>query len=272
MDVLHPRTEARSPERDAETRQATQVFCDAAAVLPDPQRVVFLMHEIDALTLPDLDAALEIPLGTATSRLLRARRAFEAAVSRRRGIEDRKLVGASALPVFLVSTEALLDAGRTFPEVSPAEAARMWGRVTRATMTGAWAGALSRLAALTPRQVVAALVLAGGVGLAPGAGGARGAVSRGDSRRRAGKATGAGCDRRRRARAWHVGRAARVAMKHHGLRGSSSPRYRSARLRCCCTQGASRLRASASCPSARALCRSARAAATAIAAARISCS
>ena len=79
------------------------------------------------------------------------------------------LGGAAMLPAFLASSERLIEAGRSFPEVSPEEAARMWGRLTRATATGGAAGALPLLAALTPRQIVLAIALAGGAGLFGGA-------------------------------------------------------------------------------------------------------
>ncbi len=137
IDLMDERTEKRTPEQAAETREAARVFCDVASVLPEPQRIVFLMHEIDELTLPDIAEALEIPLGTASSRLQRARQAFDAAVARRRAVEERRLGGATMLPVFLGTSEALIETGRAFPEVSAEETARMWGRVMRATATGA---------------------------------------------------------------------------------------------------------------------------------------
>jgi len=50
--------------------------------LPDDLRAVFVLYEVEELALSDIAAALEIPIGTATSRLRRAREAF-AAVARR---------------------------------------------------------------------------------------------------------------------------------------------------------------------------------------------
>jgi RNA polymerase sigma-70 factor (ECF subfamily) len=46
------------------------------------RRAVFILHELDGVTLPEVATALEIPLGTATSRLRLAREDFAAAVKR----------------------------------------------------------------------------------------------------------------------------------------------------------------------------------------------
>jgi RNA polymerase sigma-70 factor (ECF subfamily) len=45
--------------------------------LPDEQRVVFVLYELEGFSLPEIAAALGIPLGTATSRLARGRARFE---------------------------------------------------------------------------------------------------------------------------------------------------------------------------------------------------
>lgn len=46
------------------------------------RRAVFILHELDGVTLPEIATALEIPLGTATSRLRLARQDFAAGVKR----------------------------------------------------------------------------------------------------------------------------------------------------------------------------------------------
>jgi len=46
------------------------------------KRIVFVMHDMEQLSGPDVAAALEIPLNTVYSRLRRARAAFEAALLR----------------------------------------------------------------------------------------------------------------------------------------------------------------------------------------------
>ena len=46
------------------------------------RRGVFILHELDGATLPEIAAALAIPIGTASSRLRLARKDFAAAVKR----------------------------------------------------------------------------------------------------------------------------------------------------------------------------------------------
>jgi RNA polymerase sigma-70 factor (ECF subfamily) len=50
--------------------------------LDEPKREVFMMAELDQLTVPEIAAILEVPLNTADSRLRAARLAFEEALAR----------------------------------------------------------------------------------------------------------------------------------------------------------------------------------------------
>ena len=50
--------------------------------LDEPKREVFMMAELDELTVPEIAEILEIPLNTAYSRLRAARQAFEEALAR----------------------------------------------------------------------------------------------------------------------------------------------------------------------------------------------
>jgi RNA polymerase sigma-70 factor, ECF subfamily len=52
------------------------------ACLPEERRVVFVLFEIEELTLVEITELLGIPMGTVTSRLRRAREEFRAAVAR----------------------------------------------------------------------------------------------------------------------------------------------------------------------------------------------
>lgn len=54
------------------------------------RRAVFVMHELDGQAVPEIAAALEIPLGTAYSRLRLAREDMTAAVRRFRAQEERQ--------------------------------------------------------------------------------------------------------------------------------------------------------------------------------------
>ena len=53
------------------------------AELDEPKREVFMMVELDELTVPEAAEILDIPLNTAYSRLRAARQAFEEALARR---------------------------------------------------------------------------------------------------------------------------------------------------------------------------------------------
>jgi len=82
--------EAPGPEQaliDSEARDALDATLSA---MPDELRAVLVLVEIEGLTVPDLAAVLEVPTGTAASRLRRAREAFTSSARRvraRLGIE-----------------------------------------------------------------------------------------------------------------------------------------------------------------------------------------
>jgi RNA polymerase sigma-70 factor (ECF subfamily) len=71
-----------SPESLLDLEQRRQRLDVVLATLPDEQREVFVLYELVGFSLPEIARTLEIPLGTATSRLRRARAAFEAWVDR----------------------------------------------------------------------------------------------------------------------------------------------------------------------------------------------
>lgn len=80
--------EAESPETLLDHEQRRQRLDAALATLPDEQREVFVLYELEGFSLPEIARALELPLGTATSRLRRARAAFEAWVDRHLPLRD----------------------------------------------------------------------------------------------------------------------------------------------------------------------------------------
>lgn len=49
------------------------------------QREVFVLYELEGFSLPEIAQALQVPVGTATSRLRRARTSFEAWIAAQRG-------------------------------------------------------------------------------------------------------------------------------------------------------------------------------------------
>ena len=54
------------------------------ADMPDDLREVFVLFEIEEISIQDIAVTLEIPIGTVGSRLRRARQAFQQAVTRHR--------------------------------------------------------------------------------------------------------------------------------------------------------------------------------------------
>lgn len=72
---------APDPEALLLEQQRRRRLDEALTTLPDLQREVFVLYELEGFSMPEIARALEIPLGTAASRLRRARDAFEAWVS-----------------------------------------------------------------------------------------------------------------------------------------------------------------------------------------------
>ena len=60
--------EARSPEGAVEQSQAQALVRAALAAIPVERRAVFVMHELEGLSIPEVAEAMEIPLNTAASR------------------------------------------------------------------------------------------------------------------------------------------------------------------------------------------------------------
>lgn len=70
--------ESPTPEQLLESKQRRAVLDAALEALPMDQRTVFVLFELEGFSLPEIAESLQIPLGTATSRLRRARHRFEA--------------------------------------------------------------------------------------------------------------------------------------------------------------------------------------------------
>lgn len=71
-----------SPSQQAETRQLTEVAALILERVPEEQRAVFVLFEMEGMVSEDIAELLEIPLGTVYSRLRRAREAFRREVQR----------------------------------------------------------------------------------------------------------------------------------------------------------------------------------------------
>jgi RNA polymerase sigma-70 factor (ECF subfamily) len=70
--------EMQTPEELLHRKRQRERLDAVLATLPLDQRVVFVLFELEGLTLPEIADSLGLALGTATSRLRRARGRFEA--------------------------------------------------------------------------------------------------------------------------------------------------------------------------------------------------
>lgn len=61
--------------------------------LTEAKREVFILAELEEMSVPEIAAALEIPLNTAYSRLRHARQEFDAALARRTEISRKRWLG-----------------------------------------------------------------------------------------------------------------------------------------------------------------------------------
>ncbi len=73
---------APSPEALLDRKRARELLDATLEAMPDDLRTAFVLFELEGCSAPEVAALLGIPIGTATSRLRRAREAFRAAVSK----------------------------------------------------------------------------------------------------------------------------------------------------------------------------------------------
>jgi RNA polymerase sigma-70 factor, ECF subfamily len=79
MDVR--RSEAGRPEELLDHRRAVALMGRILDGMTLDLRTVFVLSELEGMTMPEVAALVQIPVGTAASRLRRAREAFRAAVA-----------------------------------------------------------------------------------------------------------------------------------------------------------------------------------------------
>jgi len=84
VGAREPADRAPGPEEQAATHQEQELVRQALAALPPERRVVFVMHELDGCTMPEVAEALAVPLNTCYSRLRLGREQFVAALTRLR--------------------------------------------------------------------------------------------------------------------------------------------------------------------------------------------
>ena len=83
-DNLETAVSMHTPEALLNEKQLREELDRGLATLSLDQRAVFVLFELEGFSLPEIAEALHVPLGTATSRLRRARDHFEAWVRARR--------------------------------------------------------------------------------------------------------------------------------------------------------------------------------------------
>lgn len=71
-----PEHESRGPERTASLEQARALLGELLRELPEKQRRVLVLAELEQLEVPEIAALERIPVGTAASRLRLARKQF----------------------------------------------------------------------------------------------------------------------------------------------------------------------------------------------------
>jgi RNA polymerase sigma-70 factor (ECF subfamily) len=75
-------SQAPSPEAETAREQLRSMLERAIAALPENFRTVFVLHEIEGVSVEEAAEALEIPSGTVKTRLMRARRKLRQTLGR----------------------------------------------------------------------------------------------------------------------------------------------------------------------------------------------
>jgi RNA polymerase sigma-70 factor (ECF subfamily) len=80
-----------SPQDAAVRSEGVKLLHEALASLPEEQREVFVLAELEQLSSPEIASALEVNLNTVYSRLRAARQEFEAALKRLRSRDEWRM-------------------------------------------------------------------------------------------------------------------------------------------------------------------------------------
>jgi RNA polymerase sigma-70 factor (ECF subfamily) len=81
-DVFEPESHEPRPDDLADQKRLRAALDALLAAMPEDLRVVFVLFELEEMSTPEIAAMLDIPLGTAASRLRRAREEFDRRVTR----------------------------------------------------------------------------------------------------------------------------------------------------------------------------------------------
>lgn len=79
--VMIDPTEPDQAESDAETRAELQLIRRAITALPPGQRAAVTLHYLEQMSLTEIALALQIPVGTAKTRLMHGRKSLKAALN-----------------------------------------------------------------------------------------------------------------------------------------------------------------------------------------------
>src|SRR5262249_27779124 len=74
--------DSNRPEELLERKRARQMLDRVLDTLPEDLRTIFVLFELEEMSTKEIAETLEIPMGTAASRLRRAREEFAATVKR----------------------------------------------------------------------------------------------------------------------------------------------------------------------------------------------
>jgi RNA polymerase sigma-70 factor (ECF subfamily) len=80
--ILDVADEHRDPEEEVARREQCRILEAVLDAMPDDLRVVFVLFELEGLSSIEIGSLLQIPTGTAASRLRRAREDFQARIAR----------------------------------------------------------------------------------------------------------------------------------------------------------------------------------------------
>jgi RNA polymerase sigma-70 factor (ECF subfamily) len=80
---------AAGPARQSELREALRLLAQLLESLDEDRRVVFVLSELEQMSVPEIAQVLGVNPNTVYSRLRSARKAFEAALARRRAAGPR---------------------------------------------------------------------------------------------------------------------------------------------------------------------------------------
>ncbi len=152
---------APSPELRTLISEAEHIFGEVVQELNDDQRAAYLLSVKEGFSISEIAEALDENENTVRSRLHRAQRTFDAALARRRDVEERRK---SPVASFLAPM-ALVDAVRTGAEADPAVKAAVWGRLARVLGLGI----IGRLAPLSGPAIVGAAAIVAVLGGVAGA-------------------------------------------------------------------------------------------------------